>query len=62
LADVAVERLDVAGVRQLADRAAADVEDVGTGPAVKRKEQLRIVVVVADLLEVDLDVGSETRS
>ncbi len=58
LADVVVERLDVARVGKLADRAAADMEHVGARAAVERQEQLRVVVVIPDLLEVDLHIDA----
>src|SRR4051794_28904819 len=58
LADVLVERLDVARLGELPGGAAADVEHIRSRAAIQRQQQLRVVVVVADLLEVDLDVDA----
>ena len=58
LSNVAIERLDVARVRELADRAAAEMKDVGDVVAIEAQQELGVVDVVADLLEFDLDVDA----
>src|SRR5205823_8094545 len=52
--EVVVERGDVAGIRQLADAVAADVDDVGGVARVERQQELGVVVAAGDLLQVDL--------
>ena len=53
---VVVERLDVPGIRELADEVPADVDDVRHIVAVETEEELGVEIIAADLLEVDLHV------